>query len=141
MFLSSKARRVFPDWPEIAAQTVAVLRANAGHGPQSASLTALVNELITESEHFGLLWEEYEVSRPVHGTHRLLHDTVGLMTINYQSLILPAEPELSLVLYTADVGSLSEEKLSALVETACADKDRQSVRRRDRQFSGRRDED
>lgn len=116
IFLDPKARRTFPDWPEIAAQTVAVLRATAGRRPRLASLATLVDELTTRSEQFEQLWEEYRVCRHTHGTHRFRHETVGSVTLNYQSLMLPAEPELSLIIYTADTGSASHEKLRAFAE-------------------------
>jgi transcriptional regulator with XRE-family HTH domain len=116
IFLDPKARRTFPDWPEIAAQTVAVLRATAGQRPRLASLATLVDELTTKSEQFRQLWEEYRVYRHTHGTQRFRHETVGTVTLNYQSLMLPAEPELSLLIYTADTGSASQRKLRAFAE-------------------------
>ncbi|GGX59632.1 transcriptional regulator [Streptomyces minutiscleroticus] len=113
MFLDPRARTVYPDWEEIAAQTVAVLRVAAGEEPDPA-LTGLVGELSSRSDDFARVWAEYRVFRHTHGRKRFHHEAVGTMTLNYESLALSADPGLSLLVYTADTGSPSEEKLRIL---------------------------
>lgn len=114
MFLNPKARAVYVDWEEIAGQTVAVLRAAAagGAGPR---LTELCAELTTRSDQFAKFWADHRVFRHTHGPKRFHHPAGGTMTLNYETMHLPADPGLSLVLYTADVGSPSEAKLHELV--------------------------
>jgi transcriptional regulator with XRE-family HTH domain len=114
MFLNPKAREVYPDWPEIAAQMVAILRAAAAPDAADPSLTNVVGELSTRSEEFARFWADYRVYKHTHGTKRFHHDAVGEMTINYESLIPAADPDLSLIVYTAATGSPSEEKLKLL---------------------------
>ncbi len=114
MFLDPKARVVYPDWPEIAEQMVAILRVAAGPDATDPLLTSLVGELSTRSQEFARYWADYRVFKHTHGTKRFHHDAVGEMTINYESLVPPADPDLSLIVYSAATGSPSEEKLKLL---------------------------
>ncbi|MFF3000869.1 helix-turn-helix domain-containing protein [Streptomyces sp. NPDC057950] len=113
MFLNPRARTVYPDWAEIGAQMVAVLRVAAGEEPDPA-LAGLIGELTARSDDFSRVWAEYEVFQHTHGRKRFHHEAVGIMTVNYESLALPDDPGLSLLVYTADSGSPSEEKLRIL---------------------------
>ncbi|MBE8516059.1 helix-turn-helix domain-containing protein [Amycolatopsis sp. H6(2020)] len=114
MFLDPKARTVYPDWAEIAEQMVAILRVAAGKDARDPALTALVGELTTRSEEFARFWSDYRVFQHTHGTKSFHHDAVGTMTINYETLVPPTDPDLSLIIYTAPAGSPSEEKLKIL---------------------------
>jgi transcriptional regulator with XRE-family HTH domain len=114
MFLNPRAREVYPDWAEIAAQMVAILRAAAGPDATDPLLSALVGELTTRSQEFARFWADYKVYKHTHGTKKFHHDAVGEMTINYESLVPPGEPDLSLIIYSAATGSPSEEKLKLL---------------------------
>jgi transcriptional regulator with XRE-family HTH domain len=109
MFLNPKAREVYPDWAEIAAQMVAILR----RAPGSAPLVAMLSERAPE---FAGFWADHQVFQHTHGTKRFHHDAVGEMVINYESLVPPSDPDLSLIVYTAATGSPSEEKLRLLAE-------------------------
>lgn len=113
MFLDPNARRVYPDWAEIAAQMVAILRA-AGNGP---ALAELVGELTAQSPEFARCWAEYRVYQHTYGPKRFHHDEVGTMVLNYETLRLPADPGLSVILYTADTGSPSAQRLTELVSS------------------------
>lgn len=114
MFLDAKARAVYVDWEEIAAQTVAVLRA-AGAGGARPRLHELCAELTSRSDQFAKFWADHRVFQHTYGPKRFHHPAVGTMTLNYETMHPPADPGLSLVLYTADVGSPSEAKLRELL--------------------------
>ncbi|MEV6415238.1 helix-turn-helix transcriptional regulator [Kribbella sp. NPDC051718] len=114
MFLNPKARIVYPDWAEVAAQMVAILRAAVKPRTPDAALTRLVDGLRAESAEFDRCWSEYKVFQHTHGTKRFHHDAVGEMEINYESLVPPGDPQLSLIIYTAATGSPSEEKVKLL---------------------------
>lgn len=116
MFLHPNARRVYPDWSEIAAQLVAILRVAAGNAANEARLAVLVGELTTRSTEFADYWADYRVYQHTYGPKRFHHDAVGDFTLNYETLQLPADPGLSLIIYSADRGSPSAEKLAALAQ-------------------------
>lgn len=114
-FLNPRAREVYVDWDEVAAQVVAVIRAAGAHaaGPRLDRLSA---ELSSRSAEFARFWAEHRVFRHTHGPKRFHHPAVGEMTLNYEVMMLPDDPGLSLILYTADPGSRSEARLRELVD-------------------------
>ena len=115
MFVNPKAREVYPDWPDIAAQLVAILRLAGGRDTADGRLSALVHELSGLSADFARFWADRSLFQHTHGPKRFHHDAVGTFTVNYETMHLPTDPGLSLILYTADSGSPSEAKLRALV--------------------------
>jgi transcriptional regulator with XRE-family HTH domain len=117
MFLNPKAREVYPDWAEIAAQLVAVLRLEAGPNGDDRRLAALVRELGSQSAEFAKCWADHRVYQHTHGPKRLRHRAVGEMTLNYETLIPPGDPQLRVIVYTADIGSPAAEKLNILKAT------------------------
>ncbi|HKV22389.1 MAG TPA: helix-turn-helix transcriptional regulator, partial [Mycobacterium sp.] len=114
-FLNPRARVVYVDWDEVAAQVVAVIRAAQAlqAGPR---LDRLCAELSSRSVEFARYWTEHRVFQHTYGPKRFHHEAVGDMTLNYETFHLPADPGLSLILYTADPGSPSEAKLRELTE-------------------------
>jgi transcriptional regulator with XRE-family HTH domain len=114
MFLNPRAQIAYPDWAQIAVKMVAIVRGAAGHGRCRADLAELIADVAGRSEAFTQYWNDYQIYRPTNGTKRFFHEAVGIMTINHESLIPAVDPSLSLLVYTAAVGSRSEEKLKAL---------------------------
>ena len=51
--------------------------------------------------------------RHTHGSKHFHHPIVGPLTLNYESLTLPADPDQRLSVYTAEAGYSSEEALRA----------------------------
>ena len=93
---------------------VAILRLAAGKNREDRRLIALVDELSSRSEEFARCWSDHRVSQHTHGPKRYRHEAVGTMTLNYETLIPPSDPDLRVIVYTADVGSPSAEKLDML---------------------------
>lgn len=113
-FLNPRARTVYVDWEEVAAQVVAVLRA-AGAFQAGPRLDQLCAELSSQSVEFSRYWADHRVFRHTFGPKRFHHEAVGDMTLNYETMHFPADQGLTLILYTADRGSPSEAKLRELV--------------------------
>ena len=105
MFLDPKARRIYPDWPQVAAQMVAILRVAGGRHMADARHAELVTELSQASEEFACAWADRNLFQHTHGPKRFHHNAIGTITLNYETLHLPADPGLSLILYTAAAGS------------------------------------
>ncbi|WP_351225643.1 helix-turn-helix transcriptional regulator [Streptomyces sp. NPDC002133] len=114
MFLNPRAREVYPDWEEIAEQTVAILRVTAGRDATDPALSSLVGELSTRSDEFARYWANYRVFQHTYGTKRFRHPAVGDMTLSYETLHPAADSDLYVTLYAAAHGSTSEEKLRIL---------------------------
>ena len=117
-FLDPAARDFYPDWDLFAHMCVAIMRAEAGRDPHDRGLQDLVGELSTQSETFRRLWGAHDVRTHGTGTKRFNHPDVGELTLAYEELAITAEPGLILILYTAEPGSPSAEKLRLLASLA-----------------------
>ncbi|MEU9175114.1 helix-turn-helix transcriptional regulator [Streptomyces sp. NPDC048420] len=114
VFTHPEAAELFVDWPEIAADAVAHLRAATGHRPHDRRLTGLVAELSATSAQFRALWAERELRHKVQGRKELRHPRVGRVTLDYVVLAAPVAAGQRLVAYSAPAGSASHEALTAL---------------------------
>jgi len=114
MFLNPRAKQVYLDWADIAAQTVAILRAAAVDGVCNDRFVHLVGELSVASPEFARFWADYRLFEHTHGVKRMFHEAVGEMRLNYEALPLPGDHGQTVIVYTADKGSPSEEKLALL---------------------------
>ncbi|WP_394615646.1 helix-turn-helix transcriptional regulator [Lentzea sp. JNUCC 0626] len=114
MFLNARARVVYRDWAEIAADIVATLRASIVPGRDNGAVARIVGDLSTRSEEFASMWADYKLSEHQHGVKRFFHEAVGDMKLNWQTLRLPDAEGQTVVIYSADTGSPSEEKLRLL---------------------------
>lgn len=119
-FLEPAARELYPDWPAVAAETVAYLRLDAGLHPDDKQLAALVGELSMKSEDFRRLWADHQVQAKTYGVKRIDHPAVGGLTLPYETLGVPGDPDQSLVVYTPEPGSETAERIALLASTAAA---------------------
>jgi transcriptional regulator with XRE-family HTH domain len=117
-FLDDRATRFYPDWSGAADITVAILRTEAGRDPHDRGLQDLVGELSTRSDEFRTRWGAHNVRQHSTGTKNFHHHAVGELTLAYEGMELVAEPGLSLLIYAAEVGSASEERLRLLASLA-----------------------
>jgi transcriptional regulator with XRE-family HTH domain len=117
-FLDPASREFYPDWDTFAAMCVAIMRAEAGRDPHDRGLQDLVGELSTRSDTFRTLWGAHDVRTHGTGTKRFHHPDVGELTLAYEELAITAEPGLILMIYTAEPGSPSAERLRILASLA-----------------------
>ncbi|RKN36708.1 helix-turn-helix transcriptional regulator [Streptomyces hoynatensis] len=118
VFTDPEAREIFVDWPDVAADAVAHLRAATGHRPDDARLAGLVAELSDASREFRRLWEARELRHKVEGRKELRHRLTGRMTLEYVVLAVPTAPGERLVVYTAPESSASHAALHVLRQAA-----------------------
>ncbi|MFF2147813.1 helix-turn-helix domain-containing protein [Kitasatospora sp. NPDC058190] len=117
LFLDPASRAVHPDWQTRAAEAVGQLRDAAGRYPGDRELTALIDELAALSEEFRRIWASGEVVVCAPGRKRLRHPEVGLLTLDYEVLHVPAAPgETGLVVhvYGTEGGTPEAEALARL---------------------------
>lgn len=119
-FLDPAAARAFwgDRYDRMTHDAVAILRAEAGKNPYDTALTALVGELSTRSEDFRRLWASHDVRLHRTGTKVFHHPVVGLLELDYEALVLPADSGLQLDVYTAVPGSPSDDGLRLLASWA-----------------------
>jgi hypothetical protein len=113
-FFDPRSRNFYDSWDAIADVTVQILRTEAGRNPHDKSLIDLVGELATRSDEFRTRWARHDVRQHTGGTKVFHHPVVGDLTLDYNTLPLPADPGLSLTAYTAEPGSPAAEKLALL---------------------------
>jgi transcriptional regulator with XRE-family HTH domain len=118
IFLDPAAAQFYLDWDQLAGDTVALLRAEAGRDPYDRALSDLIGELSTRSEIFRTWWAAHNVRFHRTGVKRLHHPVVGELTLAYESMELTADQGLRLNAYSAEPASPAEEALSLLASWA-----------------------
>ncbi|MFG6502237.1 helix-turn-helix transcriptional regulator [Microbacterium sp. P05] len=113
-FLDPASRDFYPDWDAFAQMCVAIMRTEAGRDPHDKGLQDLVGELSTRSDTFRKLWGSHDVRTHGSGTKRFNHPVVGELTLAYEELTITADPGCILMIYTAEPGSPSAERLNLL---------------------------
>ncbi|MEU4311211.1 helix-turn-helix transcriptional regulator [Nocardia sp. NPDC024068] len=114
MFLGDEPRALFLDWETQARAAVESLRLEVGNNPGDRAGLALVEELSRESAEFRQWWREHRVLQRTHGAKRLRHPVAGELTVEYETLTLPGDPDQTLYVYTTEPGSPSREALRLL---------------------------
>ncbi|GAB3446476.1 helix-turn-helix transcriptional regulator [Streptomonospora sediminis] len=115
-FLDPGSVDFFADWEEGARATVAVLRAEAGREPNDRALRELIGELSALSPDFRTMWASHDVRIRHEGVKQLVHPEVGRLEMTFRSLDLPLPQRAvhDLVIYTAEPGTPSEDRLKLL---------------------------
>ncbi|WP_253777675.1 MmyB family transcriptional regulator [Goodfellowiella coeruleoviolacea] len=111
MFLDEDARALFVDWPDMARAVVESPRFEVGRDPDDSATTALVTELREQSREFDQWWAQHRVHQRTHGSKRLRHPLVGKLTVEYETLALPGDPDTTRYVYTAEPNSPSRRAL------------------------------
>ncbi|MFI7446747.1 helix-turn-helix transcriptional regulator [Nonomuraea sp. NPDC049714] len=114
MFLDDDARSLFVDWADQARAAVESLRFEVGRDPDDQATIALVDDLRARSPEFDQWWEQHRVHQRTHGSKRLRHPLVGELTVEYETLSPPGDPDTTLYVYTAEAGSPSKRALDLL---------------------------
>jgi MmyB-like transcription regulator ligand binding domain len=118
VFLNPKAGDFFRDWNGIANDAVAILRTKAAQDPYDRRLTDLIGELSTRSEDFRVRWAAHNVKLACTYVKTLHHPVVGDLTLSWESLHLPNDPDQRILVYAAEPGSPSEEAWNLLASWA-----------------------
>lgn len=120
-FLDDRAHDFYPDWEAAADVVVAILRTEAARDPRDKELHDLIGELSTQSDEFRTRWGKHNVRRHGSGTKHFHHHLVGEITLSYEGMELTSDPGLSFLIYTAEAGSPSQERLDLLASWAATD--------------------
>jgi hypothetical protein len=117
-FLDPRGREFWRDWDSVTGDMVAVLRAEAARSPYDRGLTDLIGELSTRSEEFRQRWAAHDVMRHRSGIKHVHHPEVGDLDLTYETMELVTDTGLTLIVYGAEPGSPSEERLQLLANLA-----------------------
>lgn len=112
--LDPEARERSGDWERIAAETVAILRLEAGRYPHDRQLADLVGELTLQSPEFTGWWNDHRVLRRTHGAKHYRHPLVGDLHFSYEAFQAPGDAEQTLCVYNVEPGSETAQALQVL---------------------------
>ena len=126
-FLDPASRDFYPDWELFAEMCVGIMRAEAGRNPHDPVMQELVGELSTCSPTFRRLWGAHDVRTHGSGTKRFVHPVVGEVELAYEEMALTAEPGRVMLVYTAEPGSRSQERLRMLASWAASERAEREV--------------
>ncbi|MGH9092042.1 MAG: helix-turn-helix transcriptional regulator [Acidimicrobiales bacterium] len=114
LFLDPRSRDFYTLWDVVARDCVAALRTEAGRNPYDRGLTDLVGELSTRSEQFRTWWAAHNVKFHTTSTKTLRHPAAGELELTGEALTLPGDQGLTIITYTVEPHSASEQALNFL---------------------------
>ncbi|EWT07296.1 XRE family transcriptional regulator [Intrasporangium chromatireducens Q5-1] len=120
-FLDPNGPDFFPDIDTSENTAVQLLRAEAGRRPHDKQLTDLIGELCTRSDNFARRWADHDVRSHRTGLKRFRHPVVGELAVSFDGMDLPADPGLTMTVYTTEPGSPDEERLRLLAVWAATE--------------------
>ncbi|POH57811.1 helix-turn-helix domain-containing protein [Arthrobacter glacialis] len=121
-FFNHKSQSLYPDWNLAADMAVAMLHTEAGRNPMDKCLIDLVGELSTRSDEFRKRWAQHNVRLHRTGAKTFHHPVVGELRVHFDALELPATPGLTMITYSAEPGSASEDGLRLLAMWAATNR-------------------
>lgn len=120
-FLEPGSKEFFVDWRTAAANLVANLRREIATDPLNRALEQLVDELNRRSSEFGELWRSHDVRTHDAGIKSIRHPVVGELHLTFEAMPLPADPGQNIVVYGAEPGSETADRLRLLASWSAAE--------------------
>lgn len=114
MFLDPAEQSFYPDWEQSTAALVAGFRESVGTDTDDPRFIELAGELSLASERFRTLWARHDVKSYQGASVIVDHPQVGAMTLNREKLAIGGASGQLLVIYHADLGSDTADKLNLL---------------------------
>ena len=128
VFLDPAERALYPDWEQNTATLVAGFRESVGNDTEDPRFVRLVGELSLASERFRHLWARHDVKGREGRPTRLRHPQVGELTVRREKLGVGGATDQTLVIYHAEPGTSSGDKLALLASLPIAS-DRRALAR------------
>lgn len=114
LFLDPASAAAHGQWEAITESSVPTLRNLVGPDVDDPALVELVGELSVRSERFRTLWARHDVRPKRSGTGTISHPQVGPLELRHESLPIPDTDRQILVVYHAELGSPTAERLAVL---------------------------
>lgn len=127
-FFNPAARRFYADWERMARFAVGALRVEAGKSPYDRELSNLIGELSTRSDAFRVMWGSHDVHVFRTSIKRLSHPLVGDLELDQETMSLPDESGLSVVVYSAPPDTAAADGLNLLASWSATTGQEQDAR-------------
>lgn len=118
VFLDPAEKALYPDWDHATARLVAGFRESVGSDADDPHFVQLVGELSLSSERFRRLWARHDVQSREGMPTRIHHPQVGDLTLSREKLAIGGAEGQLLVVYHAQSGTSSAEKMALLASLA-----------------------
>lgn len=118
LFTDPAMRTLYTGWRTIARSCVAQLRMEASRYPNDPGLIALLGELSARDRDFRRWWDAHDVAALTVGTKVLDHPVAGELSLDWDTLTATTDPDQKLVIWTAEVGSPTHDRLRILASWA-----------------------
>jgi transcriptional regulator with XRE-family HTH domain len=118
VFLDPAEVALYPDWDRDTARLVAGFRESVGTDTDDPRFVQLVGELSLSSERFRQLWARHDVQSREGMPTRVHHPQVGDLTLGREKLAIGGAEGQLLVIYHAELGTSSAEKMALLASLA-----------------------
>jgi transcriptional regulator with XRE-family HTH domain len=102
IFTNAAARKTSDDWTYRARGLVAQFRADSARYPGDPAFTALIDDLQSTSPEFRQWWSQHDVLSIPNCHKEMQHPTLGYLEFEYVILQVPDNPDLKMVVYTAN---------------------------------------
>ena len=118
LFLDPRVRNMHRNWDEVAAASVARMRMSVGLMPGDRRMAELVSELLERDADFRRWWGGHEVLATDKFQKSFDHPVVGWLLLDWQALSVAADPDLTMIVFTAPPGSPTADSLRMLASWA-----------------------
>ncbi|SNT65454.1 hypothetical protein SAMN05421812_1237 [Asanoa hainanensis] len=99
------------------------MRTEAGRNPYDRGLSDLVGELSTRSDQFRTWWATHNVKLHYTARKTLHHAIAGDLDLTGEALHLPADPGLTIITYTFEPASPTEQAVAFLASWSAREAD------------------
>ncbi len=120
LFLDPAEQALFSDWERAAEALLAGFRQSVGTDIDDPRFIELVGELSLASPHFRRLWARHDVGPRRGASLTIDHPQVGALRLDREKLAISGTDGAMLVLYHAEPGSETAEKLALLAAASAA---------------------
>lgn len=114
VFLDPAAKASYLNWDSIATDVVGHLRLESSRYPGDRQLADMIDHLSANSDAFRRLWALRDVDQKTDGITRIAHPLVGELEFDYNTMLLPNQPEHFLIAYSYHRNSPTAERLQML---------------------------
>jgi transcriptional regulator with XRE-family HTH domain len=118
LFADPAMRELYADWEGVTRLAIAQLRMHNANNPGDAKLAEIVGELSVQDAQFRQWWAAYDVATRDTGTKHLRHPVVGDLHLDWNAVTWAADPDLQIIVWTAEPGTPSHENLRLLASWA-----------------------
>ena len=114
LFTDPAMRDLYADWEGVTRLAIAQMRMHNAAHPGDPRLTALVGELSAEFPLFRQWWADHQVATRGTGVKHLHHPVVGDLALDWNAVTWAADPDLQIIVGTAEADSPSHDGLRLL---------------------------